>query len=264
MTLSHIRHNHLHIIVLLVLTTLSVSTTAQEIRFNIGVKAYPPYTILEQDGAINGIMVDVLEKVASATGYHVEYLEIPRKRVDMMIEQGLLDATPRAIEWTMEAERFLFTDPIISIRDVLFSPASKPLQFERIEELVGTRLRTHVGYRYEPLEKYFANGLIYRHDDAYEEQMLNNLIMSKRRFDAAIVDELVGYWLINENQWEGQLVASNNAIASVGYRLMFNKSFAAFVKRFNAALEDMKSNSELQTIIDKYTTKQDKQISHSF
>lgn len=231
----------------------SFATQSKEIRFNIGVKGYPPYTITNQNLEVSGILVDILEKVAQEKGYDVRYFEIPRKRVDMMLEQGQLDVTPRAIEWTSEPENFIFSDPIISIRDVLFSPSSKPLQFDQIEDLIGTRLRTHVGYTYQGLDKYFENGLVYRHDDEFEEQMLSNLIAAQGRFDAAIVDELVGYWLIKNNNWDGQLVASKNALASVDFRLMFNKQFSQFVSDFNRKLRHLKETNKLQNIIDKYT-----------
>ncbi len=231
----------------------SLPSYAGVINLNVSIKGYPPYTLLEEEGEASGIIVDLLKTIAQKHGHSLAYHQIPRKRVDHMILSGELDATPRAIEWTPKPEDYIFTDSIIAMRDVLFFPHTKPLQFERIEDLLGKRLRTHIGYSYSSLDKYFESGKIYRHDDQFEEQMLQNVLMSKGRFDAAIVDEMVGLWIIKNNNWEGKLIPSKNDVAAVEYRLMFNKRFAAFVEQFNAELEMMKRDGSLKQIIERYT-----------
>ncbi|HBM48929.1 MAG TPA: amino acid ABC transporter substrate-binding protein, partial [Marinobacter sp.] len=90
-------------------------------HFNVSPNGYPPYLIV-QDSEPAGIMWDVVELIVPRLGYQVEPRKIPRKRVDQMLEDGYIDGTPRAIEWTEEPEKFLFTDPVVNVEEVFFFP----------------------------------------------------------------------------------------------------------------------------------------------
>jgi len=73
-----------------------------------------------------------------------------------------------------------------------------------------------------------------------------------RRVDAAVVNEVVGLWLIKENFWQGKLKIAPKAIDSVGYPIMFSRKWKPFVKKFNQELRLMKKNGSLEKILAKY------------
>lgn len=145
------------------------------LRFNVSPNGYPPYLIVKQDRA-SGIMWDVMERIASRLGYRVVAERIPRKRVDQMLLDGFIDATPRAREWTAEPDKFLFTDPVVHIEEVFFVPSQSPLEYQQPEDLFSRTVVTHLGYLYPPLEPYFQSGKIQRFDVARDRNMFTYLV----------------------------------------------------------------------------------------
>mgnify|MGYP000473965320 CR=1 FL=1 len=232
--------------------TSFLSLRAEEIKFNIGVGGYPPYMIVQKDKPPKGIMVEVLQVIASKYGHTLKIYKVPRKRVDVMMYSGKLDATPRAKEWNSRPDDFIFTNPIINFKDVLFSSSTNPLKFEKISDLYGKNLSTHLGYKYPILKKHFQNKKINRYDYNSEESMMEKVLFSKGRFNAAVLNEMVGLWIIKNRNWEDKFIVSKKHLASVGYRIMFDKRWKDFVKQFNRELETMKQNKQLDSIINKY------------
>ncbi|MCP4160535.1 MAG: amino acid ABC transporter substrate-binding protein [Deltaproteobacteria bacterium] len=197
-----------------------------------------------------GIMIETLQIIASKHGYTVKIDRIPRKRVVLRLNSGKLDATPLAKEWISNPENFEFTDSIIRVRDVLFSLQKLPLKFEKIEDLFGKEIGTHLGYKYPMLTTYFKNNRILRNDTISEKAMFEMLL--RKRTDAAIINELVGKWHIRKNLWKGKFVASKKDVGGFDYRIMFARKWRDFVHKFNKELSLMKQNGLLEKIISKY------------
>lgn len=75
----------------------------------------------------------------------------------------------------------------------------------------------------------------------------------KHRSHGAIVNELVGKWIIkNAPSMRGKLYISKQPINSYEYRIMFNKKWQSFVLIFNQELAIMKENGDLSKIIQQY------------
>ncbi len=73
------------------------------------------------------------------------------------------------------------------------------------------------------------------------------------RTEVAVLNELVGKWLIKKNPlWHQLFFISEQAINQVDYRIMFNKNWQPFVNLFNQELAIMKKNGQLQEIISRY------------
>ena len=199
----------------------------------------------------NGIMYAVLSEIASKKGYHIKIETSPRKRVDMDLISGKLDATSRAKEWTTHPKSFEFTNIIIEVRDVVFSLKENPVIFEKIEDLYGMTVATHLGYKYPLLNAGFKSRKIIRSDSNSEKAMLGKTFLS--RTDAAIINKSVGLWLIKHTpQWQNKFILSKKMVGGFSYRIMFTKKWKGFVSFFNQELENMKKNGRLNAIVDQY------------
>lgn len=245
----------LKIIIFLVLLFLCNSDVLfggnkEKITFNMSPTGYPPYMIYNENKNPSGIMYDVLKKVASKYDYAVEVAGIPRRRVNEWLDSNKLDATPRAKEWVPNPDDYVFTEPIVVARDVIFSLIKSPVDFNNIEDLFGKRIGTHLGYKYPLLDQYFKDKKMFR-DDANNEIAMLKMVLFKRT-DAAIINELVGLWLIKENNWQGKFSISKKDCGSVDYRIMFNKKWIPFVDKFNKELVKMKKDGTLNNIINRY------------
>lgn len=235
----------------LLMAVLACSVDAQQvIRLNIAPGGFSPYTIVTSGKEASGIVPEVLRAVASKTGYVVKTLEIPHNRVERMILGDELDATPRAIEWTANPERFIFTDPLLDVRDVVFSLRRTPVIYTRPADLENKRIGARLGYNYPVLENVFSAGRATRVDVNSERAEL--VMLDLNRLDAAILNEMVALWILRQEGWQDRYVYSRQAVESAPYRLMFNRKWADFVVQFNRELAAMKMDGRLARIQLKY------------
>ncbi|MEQ9547380.1 MAG: transporter substrate-binding domain-containing protein [Marinobacter sp.] len=226
------------------------TSNAKTLHFNISPNGYPPYLIVEGQQP-SGIMWDVVTLIAERIGYEVVPEQIPRKRVDEMLQTGYIDATSRATEWTDNPEDFLFTDPIVDVEEVLFIPAKSDLTYQTPEDLLSRTVVTHLGYSYPLLESYFQSGAINRFDVSRDRDMFTFLLHGNH-FDAAIADRLVGQWILRNEGWRKDFRISKESLSNYGFRLMLRKDQTEFARLFNAELANIRANGELEAILSHY------------
>lgn len=220
------------------------------IRLATPAGGFPPFIIVAPGHPMSGIIVDVLREVATLQGYQILPTDAPKKRVEQMILEGQLDAAPRAKEWSDDPKRFLFTDSVIRIRDLVFSRRQTPLHYRSPDDLLGKSLGTHLGYIYPLLTPYFDSKKILRADAGTEKSML--LMLQAGRTDALVMNELVALWLIKTENLQDQFTASETELDGYEYRLMFGPQWSEFVAHFNRELGRMKKDGRLSRVIDKY------------
>ncbi len=222
-----------------------------EIIFNASPSGYPPYMFKGKNGQPQGIVYDVLYRVATKYGYEIVVVGVPKKRVVLQLRSGELDATAVAKEWVENPKDFEFSDVIVEVRDVLFSLKDKPIKFDSKEDLYGKTIGIHLGYSYPFLAEALSKNYITSSVVNTEMAMLGKVFM--QRSDAAVVNELVGQWLIkNTPHWRGQFVISKKEIDGFDYRIQFSKKWKNFVIKINKELREMKKNGTLETIKSKY------------
>jgi len=240
------------VLILLSFGLFASHSTGDEIKFNIGKDAYPPYIILEDEKIKSGIIVDLVKKIAGKYGHTVSFFQIERKKVDFTLKEIKTDATAKIHAWHPENSNYLTTDIIVKMKNVFFFVRENDLKFERLEDLHGKKFKTHIGYSYPKLEELMKKGLIRRYDEYTEVEMLDKLLESDGKFDATILDERVGLWLIKNGYVEENFNITKKSLESYEYKIMFHNKWAGFVSKFNKELQSMKENGDLDKIINKY------------
>jgi polar amino acid transport system substrate-binding protein len=222
----------------------------QTLRLNVSPSGYPPYLIVKGDN-YSGIIWDVVNRVAERAGFDVSAVQVPRKRVDNLLREGYLDATPRAREWTAHPDQFLFTDPVVNVEEVFFSTNHSDFRYEGPDSLIDKTLVTHLGYRYPTVQEQFNTGQTNRFDVSRDRDMFRYLLYSDE-FDAAIADRLVGQWIILSEGLQGRFRMSEDNVSEYGFRLMLRKDWEDFAALFNRELQALKANGELDEILSRY------------
>lgn len=222
----------------------------QTLRLNVSPSGYPPYLIVNGE-EYSGIIWEVVNIIAGQMGFGVEAVQVPRKRVDGLLLEGYLDATPRAREWTANPDQFLFTDPIVNVEEIFFSSGTSDFRYEGAESLEGVTLVTHLGYRYPPIEELFNTGQAERFDVSRDRDMFRYLLHSDE-FDAAIADRLVGQWILMNEGLQGKFRMSDDNISQYGFRLMLRDDWQDFAQVFNQHLKDLKASGQLEDILSRY------------
>lgn len=219
-------------------------------RFNVSPNGYPPY-LINEDGQTTGIMWDVVSEITDRLDYSLEAVKVPRKRVDQMLLDGVIDGTSRAREWTDRPDEFLFTDAIVDIEEVVFFPAGSSSDFRVPEDLYSLTLVTHLGYHYPALEPHFESGDIRRFDVPSDKDLFV-YVLSGDDLDAAIADRLVGQWLLLKQDMQDDFRVGSSAVSRSGLRVMLRPGWQSFAEAFNKELAAMRENGEIEAILSRY------------
>lgn len=233
----------------------SSGVPASSIVFNIAPGGYPPYTVIEEDGSVSGIMWDVMTAVAKTNGLTVEARQIPSKRVESFLLSGQLDATMRAIEWTDNPDQFGFTEGVIKAQDVVFSMRSHPLALNHIKDLEGNILLKHLGYHYPTLEPYLEAGTIQTLDAPNGHTMFKRLAGAPR-FNGLVFNGRAGEWIIQHNGWQGTFIKEPLVLAETDYRLMFSPEWRPMLDCFDQTIRQIKQDGRLASILSRYSDRQ--------
>lgn len=220
-------------------------------KLNVSPNGYPPYIIIGDDNQYSGIVWDVVKTVSGRLGYQIQPVKIPRKRVDSMLLDGYIDGTPRAIEWTVDAEKYVFTDPLVRIKEVFFMRKGEEFPYQQPIDIESLTVVTHLGYRYPELADMFESGKAQRFDVSQDKDMFS-FLLNADHFDTAIADLSVGQWILRENGWQNEFSYTENGISDFGFCLMLRKDWAGFAEDFNAEFKQLRESGELGQILNRY------------
>lgn len=224
---------------------------AKTLVFNTSQHGYPPFLINHEGNTHSGIMFQVLEKITHKLGYRLDTLNLPKMRVSILMDTGNLDATATAMEWVSNSDKYVFSDVIIKVKDLLAWEKSRPITFIEIEDLFGKTIGTHHGYRYPLLDEHFNAKTIKALSASSEFSMLKNTLHN--RVDATVINATVAKWIIkNDPSMVGKFEFSEKNLGSFGYRIMFSAKWKSFAEQFNKELALMKETGELERIISAY------------
>ncbi len=243
--------NYLLLVAVVWLSLINGAHGQPSIVFNLSPTGYPPYMFQRGDEPAKGIIYDVLKLVANKYDYKIVLTRIPKNREVLYLKSGDLDANALAKEWVEHPDDFEFSDVIVEARDVLFSLKAAPVKFNDIKDLYGKTIGIHLGYSYPLLAQGFDLGLFYKSNANSEEAMLGKVLVE--RTDVAVVNELVGHWLIKDNPlWHNKFVVSQREVGGFDYRIQFSKKWKGFVVKFNRELTRMKGDGQLKKIKARY------------
>ncbi|PVY78387.1 amino acid ABC transporter substrate-binding protein (PAAT family) [Tamilnaduibacter salinus] len=223
------------------------------IRFNVSPDGYPPYIIVDDtsDKSVEGIVWDIVHLACQRLGCRLKPRRVPRKRLESLLLKDYVNVTAMAPLWMEDPDKYLFSNPLVPIREVLFFRAGDRFAFESPDDIKGKTIVTHIGYRYPAVQHLFRSGQAKRFDVPQDKDMFRYLLHGSR-FDALIADNLVGRWLMEQNQWDGQFVVSDNHLSRIHYRLMVRPDMKGFIDAFNQVLSDLKDTGKIKAIIQRY------------
>lgn len=246
----------LSMLVLLFLVTSAVSPcTAKEKLLRIGAPpgGWPPFIIYEKESADRGIMGDIITAIGEKTGFKVEFLILPEKRLQLYLKDGTIDAYPKAMEWVPDPALYRWSDPVIDVTDVVI--IRKTNSRSRVPAtLLGLNVGAVHGYSYPKLQDSFDDGSIRRHDAMNTENLLS--MLDHGHVDAILTNPIVANWIIRNctTLQRDRFLYSATPLDSASYRFAFTKGWNSqpFIDVFNAELRAMKRDGRLQAIVNKY------------
>ncbi|MFE8070334.1 transporter substrate-binding domain-containing protein [Marinobacteraceae bacterium S3BR75-40.1] len=221
------------------------------LKFNIAPGGYPPYTLEQSVDDHRGLLFDVVKAFADHEGLRLEVTEIPSKRVENFLLTGHIHASPHAIEWTRNPQRFLFSKPIVWTHDVLIRRADRPLNVSRVADLTDMTVVTQLGFSYPKLDDQVAAGKLQRLDVQHEQEVLSR-VLHGYDIGGGILDVRVARWLIREHHEEGNVLLYDLDFPRTAFRIKFGPQWQERVEAFNRDLDAMRQSGRLQELIDYY------------
>ncbi len=165
-----------------------------------------PYAYFSVDGKLSGgISKHLLDEVASRMRGQVEYLDLPRARVEPWLSRGKADiACFLSPEWVADAELFDWTVPLFYTQQLIIRRDDSP-PITSIMDLYRKRVGTNHGFRYPELDAAFRSEQLIR-DDAHS--LVSNLQrLAQERLDAVMTVDLTYADLMKNQRFEVKFAA---------------------------------------------------------
>lgn len=165
-----------------------------------------PFAIFNAGGHLSGgLAKDILDQVSLELRSPVQYLDIPRARLEPWLVAG--DAEVSCFlnpDWVSQPKRFDWTDTLFFSRQLIIRRRdSAPIR--RLADLYYKRVGTTFGFTYPELQQAFSERLIVR-DDAHSLQS-NLKRLAQRRLDAVMAVDLSYFYLLERQQFDVEFVA---------------------------------------------------------
>ena len=206
---------------------------------------FPPYEMTTDAGTIEGIDVDTAQAIAEKLGLELQIDDMDFDAALLSVQQGKADIAMAGITVTDERMAVMsFSDSYATgIQSVIVPEGS---DIASVDDLAGKKIGTQRG----------TTGYLYCSDDfgddavvAYDSGLTAVQALNNGQVDAVVIDNEPAKAYVESNPG---LKILDTSYAEEDYAIGMNKSNTALLEAVNAALEELKADGTLQSIVDKY------------
>lgn len=209
-----------------------------------------PYAKFDADHFNGGIVYDLGQALEKALDMPVDFVVLPRKRIDGAVLAGEIDlrcyTNP---QWTPIADQHIWSKSLFDLGDVLFGSngTAEPANLKSLP--AGSVVSTVLGYEYLPLQVQFASGQLKRDDAADLEKLL--MKMSVGRSPYGIADALSLQWYQRTTP-QHRLAPWRLSVSRNDFMCGVPKKGRVSAAKILAALDELKKTGRIDEILRKY------------
>ena len=208
---------------------------------------FPPYEMTTDSGDIEGIDVETAQAIADKLGLELQIDDMDFDAALLSVQQGKADIAMAGITVTDERKAVMaFSDSYATGIQSIIVPEGSDIASP--DDLAGKKIGTQRG----------TTGYIYCTDDfgedsvvAYDNGLTAVQALNNGQVDAVVIDNAPAKEYVAANPG---LKVLETSYAEEDYAIGMNKDNTALVEAVNAALEELKADGTLQSIVDKYIT----------
>ena len=208
---------------------------------------FPPYEMTTDSGDIEGIDVDTAKAIAEKLGLELQIDDMDFDAALLSVQQGKADIAMAGITVTDERKAVMaFSDSYATGIQSIIVPEGSDIASP--DDLAGKKIGTQRG----------TTGYLYCTDDfgedsvvAYDNGLTAVQALNNGQVDAVVIDNAPAKEYVAANPG---LKVLETSYAEEDYAIGMNKDNTALVEAVNAALEELKADGTLQSIVDKYIT----------
>ena len=221
-------------------------TTVEAGKLTMATNAtFPPYEMTTDAGTIEGIDVDTAQAIAEKLGLELQIDDMDFDAALLSVQQGKADIAMAGITVTDERMAVMsFSDSYATGIQSIIVPEGSDIASP--DDLAGKKIGTQRG----------TTGYLYCSDDfgedavvAYDNGLTAVQALNNGQVDAVVIDNEPAKAYVESNPG---LKILDTSYAEEDYAIGMNKSNTALVEAVNAALEELKADGTLQSIVDKY------------
>ena len=222
-------------------------TTVEAGKLTMATNAtFPPYEMTTGTGAFEGIYVDTAQALAEKLGLELQIDDMEFDAALLSVQQGKADIVMAGVTVTDERKAVMdFSDSYATGIQSIIVPEGSDIATP--DDLVGKKIGTQRG----------TTGYIYCSDDfgdenvvAYDSGLTAVQALNNGQVDAVVIDNAPAQEYVAANPG---LVVLDTSYAEEDYAIGMAKG-SALEDAINAALEELKADGTLQSIVDKYIT----------
>ena len=222
-------------------------TTVEAGKLTMATNAtFPPYEMTTDSGEIEGIDVDTAKAIAEKLGLELQIDDMDFDAALLSVQQGKADIVMAGVTVTDERKAVMdFSDSYATGIQSIIVPEGSDITSP--DDLAGKKIGTQRG----------TTGYIYCSDDfgddavvAYDSGLTAVQALNNGQVDAVVIDNAPAMEYVAANPG---LKVLDTSYAEEDYAIGMAKG-SALEDAVNAALEELKADGTLQSIVDKYIT----------
>ena len=223
-------------------------TTVETGKLTMATNAtFPPYEMTTDNGTIEGIDVETAQAIADKLGLELQVDDMDFDAALLSVQQGKADIAMAGITVTDERKAVMaFSDSYATGIQSIIVPEGSDIA--TADDLAGKKIGTQRG----------TTGYLYCSDDfgedavvAYDNGLTAVQALNNGQVDAVVIDNEPAKAYVESNPG---LKILDTSYAEEDYAIGMNKDNTALLDAVNAALEELKADGTLQSIVDKYIT----------
>ena len=209
--------------------------------------AFPPYEMTTDSGEFEGIDIETAQAIAEKLGLELQIDDMDFDAALLSVQQGKADIVMAGVTVTDERKAVMdFSDSYATGIQSIIVPEGSDIA--SVDDLAGKKIGTQRG----------TTGYLYCSDDfgedavvAYDNGLTAVQALNNGQVDAVVIDNEPAKAYVESNPG---LKILDTSYAEEDYAIGMNKSNTALLEAVNAALEELKADGTLQSIVDKYIT----------
>ena len=223
-------------------------TTVEAGKLTMATNAtFPPYEMTTDNSTIEGIDVETAQAIADKLGLELQVDDMDFDAALLSVQQGKADIAMAGITVTDERKAVMaFSDSYATGIQSIIVPEGSDIA--TADDLAGKKIGTQRG----------TTGYLYCSDDfgedavvAYDNGLTAVQALNNGQVDAVVIDNEPAKAYVESNPG---LKILDTSYAEEDYAIGMNKDNTALLDAVNAALEELKADGTLQSIVDKYIT----------
>lgn len=213
---------------------------------------WPPYTSASLKHY--GIISQIVSEAYAKEGYLVDFDFYPGIR---SLKQAKLKSWDGSLPWQPTKEReaeFLFSNPVLTSRNVFFHRKDRDFQWKKLADLKGLKIGTAKGYAYSSGFRKSVNKIGINLIDS-DSDLVNMKLLLDGRIDLLLCDINVGLFLLANHfkPQKAQTITYNSRdVFQVPLSLVFpknNRRSSQLKVAFNNGLAKLKNSGKYNTIL---------------